>query len=129
MTDSPQRIDKWLWFSRQFTTRTLAAKIVTSGRIRINGQRITKTRHMVRTGDVITYVTNKKIKILKITGIGIRRGPAVEAMALYEDISPPELAADKEVRIIAASGRREEGSGRPTKKQRREIDALMDRGA
>lgn len=129
MTDHTQRIDKWLWFSRQFKTRTLAAKKVTSGLIRLNHQRITKTSQMVQVDDTLTFVANKKVKILRVAAIGARRGPAQEAAMLYEDLSPPDLPVSKEVKASAASGQREEGSGRPTKKQRREIDALMDRGA
>ncbi len=129
MTDGHQRIDKWLWYSRQFKTRTLAAKNVTSGHIRINNKRITKVSHLVQVDDTITFVSNRKIKILKVAAIGVRRGPAVEAMTLYHDLSPPDLPQSKEARITAASGQREDGAGRPTKKQRREIDALMDRGA
>lgn len=129
MTASQQRIDKWLWFSRLFKTRTLAAKIVNSGKIRINHQRITKASHEVQIGDTITYVANKKVRILKIAGIGARRGPAPEAVLLYDDISPPDIPLTIEARVNATSGQREDGAGRPTKKQRREIDALMDRGA
>jgi len=124
MTGSHQRIDKWLWFSRQFKTRTLAAKIVTSGRIRINHERITKTSRTVQVNDTITYVANKKVKILKVVEIGVRRGPASEAITLYEDLSPPDLPMTREAKLIAASGKREEGAGRPTKKDRRALDAL-----
>jgi len=129
MSEDQQRIDKWLWFARQFKTRTLAAKFVASGRIRINNQRITKASHLVHIADTLTYVAHKKVKVLKIAGFGMRRGPAGEAVALYEDLSPPDVSFSKEAHISAIPGRREEGAGRPTKKQRREIDALMDRGA
>ncbi len=129
MTEAHQRIDRWLWFSRQFKTRTLAAKMVTSGHIRINHKRITKASHLVQVDDTITFVTNKKVKVLKVAAIGARRGPAVEAMTLYHDLSPVETPKTKEARKAVTSGQREEGAGRPTKKQRREIDALMDRGA
>jgi len=129
MTDTHQRIDKYLWFSRRFKTRTLAARFVTSGHIRLNNHRITKTSHTVQINDTITYVSNHKVTILKVAGIGERRGPAAEAATLYEDLSPPDLPQTKKARILATSGKREEGAGRPTKKQRREIDALMDRGA
>ncbi len=129
MTDAHQRIDRWLWFSRQFKTRTLAARMVASGHVRINHKRITKVSHLVQVDDTITFVANKKVKVLKVAAIGARRGPAVEAATLYHDLSPVEIPQTKEARIAAASGQREEGAGRPTKKQRREIDALMDRGA
>ncbi len=129
MTGSHQRIDKWLWFARRFKTRTLAARFVTSGHIRLNNHRITKTSHLVQINDTITYVSKQKVTILKVTGIGVRRGPANEAAILYQDLSPPEVALSKKARILSSSGKREEGAGRPTKKQRREIDALMDRGA
>lgn len=103
--------------------------MVTSGHIRINHKRITKASHLVQVDDTITFVTNKKVKVLKVAAIGARRGPAVEAMTLYHDLSPVETPKTKEARKAVTSGQREEGAGRPTKKQRREIDALMDRGA
>ena len=66
---------------------------------------------------------------IKVVEMGSRRGPATEAQGLYEDLSPPQTRS----RVVKPADRlaatREKGSGRPTKKQRREIDALMDRGA
>lgn len=129
MTENQQRIDKWLWFARQFKTRTLAAKIVISGRVRVNNQRIAKTSHLVQIEDTITFVANKRVKILQVAGIGTRRGPALESATLYRDISPPESPTTKGTPKLPTSGKRDEGAGRPTKKQRREIDALMDRDA
>lgn len=129
MNESPQRIDKWLWFARQYKTRTLAAKIVLAGKIRLNNQRITKSSHTVKPDDTITFVSNDQVRILKIINTGTRRGPASEAVTLYEDLSPPDERPKGKDRIAQNSGIRDEGAGRPTKKQRREIDALMDRGA
>ena len=129
MTAASQRIDKWLWFTRQFKTRTLAAKMVTSGKIRVNNQRINKSSLSLQIGDTITFFAYERIKILKVLDAGTHRGPASEAAALYEDLSPsPESRKEADKKALNA-GVREDGAGRPTKKQRREIDALMDRGA
>lgn len=129
MTHAPLRIDKWLWYARQFKTRTLAAKIVNAGKIRVNNQRITKASQTVQIGDTLTFVAHEKLRILKISELGSRRGPASEAVQLYEDLTPVEEHAKGKDNAKPNAGVRDEGAGRPTKKQRREIDALMDRSA
>ena len=119
------RIDKWLWHARFFKTRTLAQAHVTGGKIRVNGDRISKANHVVRLRDVLTFVKAKEVRVIEVVAIGERRGPASEAQQLYNDLSPP---AAKSTSDNGAEGlgvaNRERGSGRPTKKERRETDRL-----
>jgi ribosome-associated heat shock protein Hsp15 len=116
-----QRIDKFLWFARFFKSRTLAASVVTDGRVRINGTRCEKASTIVKAGDVLTFPAGPRVRVVKVVSGGTRRGPAPEAQSLYEDLTPGE---EKRPDAPAAPARREPGAGRPTKKERRAIDAL-----
>lgn len=129
-----QRIDKWLWFARLVKTRTLASELVLSRKVRLNRARVEKPSHAVRVNDVLTVVLGRRVRLLKVTGLGIRRGPSEAARALYEELTapadPPKPLAQSSLQIPswqhseAGSGRRAPGSGRPTKKDRRDIDRL-----
>ena len=85
MSEPSLRIDKWLWHTRFFKTRALAAKAVAAG-VRINGARSDKTHALVRPGDVLTFKQARRVRIIKVLGISERRGPATEAATLYEDM-------------------------------------------
>ena len=108
------RVDKWLWQARFFKTRSLAAKQVTEGHVRVNGTRVAKTSHAVAPGDVLTFPQGRQIRVV---ALGTRRGPATEAQALYEDLTPEPEPAPERV------------GARPTKRNRRAIDALKDAGS
>lgn len=118
-----QRLDKWLWFARVVKTRTLAAGLVQDRKVRVNRERTDKPSHSVRPGDVITLTVHRQVRVLKVLAPGVRRGPAKEAIALYEDLTPPAVTSP-----IAGDGFNvphsvaEAGRGRPTKKDRRAID-------
>lgn len=118
-----QRLDKWLWFARLAKTRTLATELVISGRIRVNRTKISKPSRLVRPGDVITAVIHGCVRVLKILALGNRRGPAAEARALYDDMSPPPPPRPSRRVRLAPPARREKGAGRPTKRDRRLIEA------
>jgi ribosome-associated heat shock protein Hsp15 len=118
-----QRVDKWLWFARFFKSRTLAAEMVTLGRVRLNGERCEKASQNVRQGDVLTFAAGSRVRVVKVLGDGARRGPASEARTLYEDLSPAEQGSEWR---NAAGFERDQGAGRPTKKERRAIDRLRD---
>ena len=125
MADVPTlRIDKWLWHARFFKSRTLASTLCAAGKIRVDGTVVTKAHMPVRPGQVLTFVKERHVRVVKVLAIGTRRGPASEAQALYEDLSPP-LPETAMPRRDAASGRREPGTGRPTKKERRKTDRLI----
>ena len=116
MTQAPAklRIDKWLWQARFFKTRSLAARQVSSGQVRINGTRAAKPAQTVAPDDVLTFAQSRRILVVRVILIGARRGPATEAQTLYEDLTPPEDPKTPHVRV----------GERPTKKDRRAMDAL-----
>lgn len=116
------RLDKWLWYIRLVKTRTLAQKLVQSGAVRIEGNRITDPAHRLRTGAVLTVTMTHDLRIFKVLELGSRRGPATEAATLYEDLSPVLERAPHKRPIPVAP--REPGSGRPTKRDRRDTARL-----
>lgn len=121
-TDSVQspaklRLDKWLWHARFFKTRGLSARQVSGGHVRVNANKTLKPAHSVTAGDVLTFAQNDEIRVIRILALGTRRGPAPEARALYEDLTPPREAPAPEP---ARTG------PRPTKKDRRDIAAFKD---
>ncbi len=125
MTDKPTlRIDKWLWHARFFKSRTLASALCVAGKVRVDGTVVSKAHTPVRPGQVLTFVKERHVRVVKVLAIGTRRGPASEAQALYEDLSPPRPETAMP-RGDAAAGRRERGAGRPTKKERRKTDWLI----
>lgn len=124
VAEGRQRIDKWLFFSRAVKSRSLAAKLVVAGRVRINRDKAAQASDLVRAGDVLTITLERRIFVWKVLGTGSRRGPAEEARLLYEDISPPPAPKGEAVRD-AIPALRDAGSGRPTKKERRETDRLL----
>jgi len=114
-----QRLDKWLFFSRALKSRTLAQKFIESGAVRVNSERTLDSDHKVGTGDVLTMTLNRRLMVWRILDAGTRRGPASEAQGLYEDLSP-ELPRPEPA--MPAPAPREPGAGRPTKKDRRDMD-------
>jgi ribosome-associated heat shock protein Hsp15 len=86
---SKVRIDKWLWQARFFRSRTLAAELVHGGHLRLNGQRVAKPGAVVAPGDTLTFPQGDRIRLIRVLAIGLRRGPATEAQALYLDLDAP----------------------------------------
>ena len=122
-----QRIDRWLWCARFFKTRTLAAKFVGDGGVRISRDdrtvRVEKPSATVRSGDTLVFTRNNELKVIAVRACAVRRGPAAEARLLYEDQSPPPVPVAKAALSPFA---REAGAGRPTKRERRALDALKN---
>lgn len=108
------RLDKWLYHARFFKTRTLAAKQVSGGHIRVNSDKVSKPSYGVSVGDVLTFPQGRSIRVVKIEAFGSRRGPAPEAQTLYSDLS--------EVKENVPRAPRYEGKGRPTGRDRRKLD-------
>ena len=128
-----QRLDKWLWYARIAKSRTLAAGLVSRGKVRINRVRAEKPSQAVRRGDVVTVAVGRTIRVLKIEAPGKRRGPAAEARLLYEELTAAEDKPKSAATALSGGGvegggvlpggaARPPGSGRPTKKERRLLD-------
>lgn len=113
-----QRADQWLFFSRLVKSRTLAAALIRDGALRLNGAVCEKPAAALKTGDVLTLRHGPFVRILKVLAFGARRGPAAEAQTLYEDITP----APDPSPVPLAHAARAPGTGRPTKRQRRDLD-------
>jgi ribosome-associated heat shock protein Hsp15 len=118
-----QRIDRWLFFARVVKSRTLAAKLVEAGRVRLNREKIDQPSRQVAPGDVLTITLDRTIHVYRILSPGTRRGPAPEARMLYEDLSQP---AERGSKGDARAAERDPGAGRPTKKERRAINRLRE---
>jgi ribosome-associated heat shock protein Hsp15 len=84
-----RRLDQWLWFARLVKSRSLAARLCTAGAITVNQAMITKANHIVRIGDTIGVPQGAFRRSVRLLGLGVRRGPAVEARHLYEEIAAP----------------------------------------
>ena len=123
MSEASLRLDKWLWHARFFKSRTLASKLCKSGNVRVNGEPIKKSHVVVQPGDVLTFPLGPHIRLIKIIKLGLRRGPAKEALLLYEDLEPPVHQIPTTALDLVA--KREPGAGRPTNSHRRAIDRLM----
>ena len=114
------RLDKWLWHARFFKTRSLAAKIVEGGKVRVNSERVVKPAQSVRPDDVLTFPQAREIRVVRILDIAARRGPASEAQALYQDLTPSR--ENRPERETVPASPTYEGKGRPTKRDRRKLD-------
>jgi ribosome-associated heat shock protein Hsp15 len=131
---SVQRIDQWLWFARLAKSRTLAQVLIERGKVRVNREKVYKPATIVRPGDVLTLSLGPRVLSIEILGIGTRRGPASEAAALYRDLTPaPQRTTSttegeiKRPEADMQQALRFEGTGRPTKLQRRLLDKLRGR--
>ena len=126
-----QRLDKWLWCARFFKSRSLANALLGAGRLRLSGTVVSKAHQKVRPGDVLTFPQGPHVRVIKVLALAVRRGPAPEAQALYEDLAPvPERrpeAVDPGI-FDSAPPARDRGAGRPTKRDRRAVDRLHDEG-
>ena len=121
------RLDKWLWHARFFKTRSLATREVQAGHVRLNGTRVVKPAVSVGQGDVLTFAQGDLIRVVRLLAPGQRRGPASEAQALYDDLSPPPLPGAAPPAPTTAPGfdGNRYGGGRPSKKDRRTLDRVQ----
>lgn len=122
-----QRIDKWLFFTRVVKSRSLAAKLCSSGRVRINRDKIDQASYGIKIGDVVVITLDRRILIYKVKELGERRGSFPEAQLLYEDLTPPPEASEQQT--MAMAEKRDAGSGRPTKRDRRITERLKMGGS
>ena len=123
MPEDKLRVDKWLWQARFFKSRGRAGETASSGKLRVNGTHVAKPSHAVRPGDVLTFPQGRLIRVIRVEALGHRRGPASEAVTLYADLDPPVAHTVPDSKAPAIP-QREPGEGRPTKRERRKIDAF-----
>ena len=120
------RLDKYLWAIRLFKTRTLAAVACDTGKVKFNGVAAKASRHVVVNDEYEVKTENKRWRI-KVTGLLHKRVKYEEAIKYYMDITPAEEI--ERLQYQAASfhtGKRPSKIGRPTKKERRDLDEFMD---
>lgn len=122
MTESV-RLDKWLWAARFYKSRSLAQEACDGGKVDVNGQ-AAKPSRAVRPGDRIRMTMGEWRRELVVTALSDRRGPATQARALYDDLSPPPPPRALRPPPAVVRG---PGLGRPTKRERRLHDRI--RGA
>ena len=117
------RIDKYLWAIRLFKTRTLATEACKAGKIKLDGQNI-KPSHEVKVGE--TYQVSKGIerKVIRVTGLLESRLDAKSVVDFFEDETPVEQTNQFKSMFHAPLLKRDRGAGRPTKRDRREIDDI-----
>ncbi|WP_138469488.1 RNA-binding S4 domain-containing protein [Poseidonocella sp. HB161398] len=115
--DAPRlRVDKWLWHARFFKTRGLAAEVASSGQLRLNGTHVRKSSQVVKPGDTLSFPQGSRLRVVRIAAIGTRRGPAPEAQALYEDLTPEQPRDPAAPAAGAAPSRRERDQARALKR-------------
>lgn len=119
------RIDKYLWAIRIFKTRSLATEACKAGRVKQNGQNV-KPSAIVKIGDVYQVSKGIEKKIIEVVGLLHTRMEAKIAVTHYNDITPVEETHAFKSVFHAPTLKRDRGAGRPTKRDRREIDDLTD---
>lgn len=95
-----RRLDQWLWFARFVKSRSLAARLCTGGAVSVNGEKAKKASQAVRPGDVLAVRLGKLRRNIRILALGDRRGPALEARGLYEELAVEESRAPEWVPLL-----------------------------
>jgi ribosome-associated heat shock protein Hsp15 len=117
------RVDRWLWAARVFKTRSQAGAACDGGKVAVNDE-AAKPARRVRAGDLVRITLPRgRRRVLKVAAVDDRRGSAEVAKGLFEDLTPPEPPRPRQ----APPPWREPGAGRPTKRERRDIERLRGR--
>lgn len=111
------RLDRWLFAARAYRSRSLAAQACDGGKVAVNGASA-KAHKLIRPGDLLHITVEHGKRQLRVVEVAERRGPAAVARTLYEDLTPPPPPQP----FDAFVPRRERGAGRPTKRERRQLD-------
>ena len=117
------RLDTWLWYARFYKSRSLSAKAILSGKLRVNSNKIIKPASKVKINDVLTINHINMVRIIQVQSLGSRRGPASEAQKLYNDLSGDMTDASK-IKSVSEKSKKETNK-RPTKKDRRILDKIV----
>jgi ribosome-associated heat shock protein Hsp15 len=116
------RVDAWLWGVRAYKTRSLATAACRAGHVRLNGERV-KAAQPVKVGDEVRVRANGFDRILEVRAIIVKRVGAEAAATAYTDRTPPPPPRE----AVAAIPVRDRGAGRPTKRERRDMERLRGR--
>ncbi|GAA4628026.1 MULTISPECIES: RNA-binding S4 domain-containing protein [Cellulomonas] len=116
------RVDAWTWAVRLFPTRSAAGAACRAGHVRINGERA-KPATLVVPGDEVQVRGGERERLVVVQRLLVKRVSAEVARACYLDRSPAPLPREH----VAMAGQRDRGAGRPTKRERRDIDRLRGR--
>jgi ribosome-associated heat shock protein Hsp15 len=115
------RVDKWLWAARFFKTRSLAVDAVECGRVQVNGIRV-KPAKSLATGDTLTIRLGPYQHVIEVMALSNKRGSAAEAQKLYRETEESRLKRATLAVELKAQPQPSDQKGRPTKKDRREIE-------
>ena len=121
------RIDKWLWAARFFKTRSLATSAVENGRVFINDVRV-KPAKVVTKGDLVTINIGRHQFIVEVQGLSNKRGSAPEAQKLYKETDESRLRREAIAAQLKSQPQPFFFKGRPTKRDRREIERFKKKG-
>ena len=118
------RLDKWLWAARFFKTRGLATEAIKGGKVKLDGHGVKPSR-TIRVGDRLEITQNHRRVWVEVKALSDRRGPAEQAQQLYR--VEREMPTQRRPEIgQAVAGWREKGRGRPTKRERRQIERWLE---
>ena len=118
------RLDKWLWAVRLYKSRSLAIQACQAGHVKIGGQRVKPSRG-IHPGEVISALAGQVQRTVKVLGLLEQRVGAPRVSEFLEDLTPPEEYARARAEALAAAPRFPKGLGRPTKKQRRQLESFF----
>lgn len=118
------RIDRWLWAVRVFKTRGDAAEACKGGKVEIGGENVKPSRP-VRVGETVEVMKDGVLREYKVVGLLLKRVGAKVAANFVEDLTPPERLEARRETLAQVVLRREAGSGRPTKRERRDMERLF----
>ena len=119
------RIDKWLWAARIYKTRSVASDAIKNGRVTIGGSNV-KPSHVIKEGDVISVKKPPITYSFKVVACIEQRVGAKLVPMVYENVTDPKQYELLEMSRISGFVDRARGTGRPTKKERRALDAFVD---
>jgi ribosome-associated heat shock protein Hsp15 len=120
--EGPVRVDTWIWSVRLTKTRSMAATACRGGHVKVNGERV-KPAHTVKPGDEVRVHHAGRERIVVVRKLIRKRVGAAVATECYVDNSPPPPPPEE----IAVAGIRDRGAGRPTKRERRDLERLRGR--
>ena len=122
------RLDKWLWAARFFKTRAIAAEAIEGGKVEVNGERAKRAKQL-QAGDSVRIRLGPYHHLIKVLIVSEKRGPASVAKTLYDEDAESRKAREAlQVQVKAAQSASGYSPGRPTKKDRRDIEKLRRKG-